>query len=376
MSDYIPVNEQQPNPYKEVKITVGGVDWKTAFGQGAPEAYFAENLKLYLDKNQGVDFSVSSKYSSVLSGLMEKFKSSTPGTIMGVIQKFSDVASAITTYEKEKETGTATAASKKAAITEAANKIRMLPPNVRYQTKLQTLPAWEETSPLELNAFKFRFYMGMAGAWDARTEVYNPAIALMKVNQPIELSAGVLRGPLPSTAFVYGVIGKAFASTAVGIARDLATNPNAAGIKTNEGAAYAFEGLLNNAMATFENQLFSAIKQWPGWGLVQVSIGRFDFPLMSVARTRVTFSPDTDEHGFPIWADVDWSDCKSIEIATANQIPLIGDAEGNQSRISGYFSTPATAEALKAEADRLKAEADKFKAAAAAFDARDAYSFK
>jgi hypothetical protein len=97
---------------------------------------------------------------------------------------------------------------------------------------------------------------------------------------------------------------------------------------------------------------------------------------MSVARTRVTFSPDTDEHGFPIWADVDWSDCKSIEMATANQIPLIGDAEGNQSRISGYFSTPATAEALKAEADRLKAEADKFKAAAAAFDARDAYSFK
>jgi hypothetical protein len=97
---------------------------------------------------------------------------------------------------------------------------------------------------------------------------------------------------------------------------------------------------------------------------------------MSVARTRVTFSPDTDEHGFPIWADVDWSDCKSIEIATANQIPLIGDAEGNQSRVSEYFSTPATAEALKAEADRLKAEAEKFRARAAAFDARDAYSFK
>jgi len=375
MSDYVPADEQHPNPYKEIKITVGGKDWRDTFGQGDPDAYFAKGIKLYFDKNQGVDFSVTSKYNPVLSGLMEKFKSSTPGKIMGVIQKFSDVASAIATYEKDKAAGTATAAGKRGAMTEAASRIRMLPPNVRYQTKLQSLPAWEETSPLELNAFKFRFYMGMAGEWDARTEVYNPAIALMKVNQPIEQSTGVLRGPLPSTAFVYGVIGKAFADSAVGTARWWAANPDAAGIKTDEGAAYAFEGVLNNTMATFENQLFNAIGQWPGWGLVQVSIGRFVFPVMSVARTRVTFSPDTDEHGFPIWADVDWSDCKSIEMATANQIPLIGDARGNQSSVSDYFNTPATEEALKAEADRLKAEADKFKAAAAAFDARGAGSF-
>jgi len=371
MSGYVPVNEQHPNPYKEIKITVGGKDWKDAFGQGDPNAYFAKDLKLYFDKNQGVDFSVTSKYNPVLSGLMEKFKSSTPGKIMGVIQKFSDTTSAIAAYEKDK-----TAANKKSAMTEAASRIRMLPPNVRYQTKLQNLPAWEETSPLELNAFKFRFYMGMAGEWDARTEVYNPAIALMKVNQPIEQSTGVLRGPLPSTAFVYGVIGKAFADAAVSTARWWAANPDAAGIKTDEGAAYAFEGVLNNTMATFENQLFNAIGQWPGWGLVQISIGRFFFPVMSVARTRVTFSPDTDEHGFPIWADVDWSDCKSIEMATANQMPLIGDAKGSESLISDYFRSSVTGETAEAEEKRLKAEADKFKAAAAAFDARSASSFK
>jgi hypothetical protein len=378
MSNYEPVDEQKPNPYKEIKITVGGKDWKDAFGQGQPNVYFAENLKLYFDKNQGVDFSVSSKYSSVLSGLMEKFKNSTPGKIMGVIQKFSDVAGAISAYEKAKTSeGGASTTQKNAAVQEAASKIRVLPPNVRYQTKLQTLPAWEETSPLELGAFKFRFYMGMAGVWDARTEVYNPAIALMRVNQPIELRAGVLHGPLPSTAFVYGVIGKAFADSATSTAQKMAINPSASGVKSDEGAAFAYEGLLNNAMATFEDQLFNAIQQWPGWGLVQVSIGHFAFPVMSVARTRVTFSPDTDEHGFPIWADVDWSDCKSIEMATADQIPLIGDVEGNHSLlVSEYFGTPATAKDLQVEADRREAAAKEFRANAAAFDARDANSFK
>lgn len=378
MSDlaYTPVDDQKLNPYKEIRITVGGRDWRETFGQGNPDAYFAKNIKLYFDKNQGVDFSVTSKYNPVLSGLMEKFKSSTPGKIMGVIQKFSDVAGAISAYEKAKasETG-ASASQKSAAAWEAASKIRMLPPNVRYQTKLQSLPAWEDTSPLELNSFKFRFYMGMAGEWDARTEVYNPAIALMKVNQPIEQSAGVLRGPLPSTAYVYGVIGKAFADSVVGTARTWAANPDSAGIKTDEGAAYAFEGVLNTTMAKFEDQLFNAIAQWPGWGLVQVSIGRFTFPVMSVARTRVTFSPDTDEHGFPIWADVDWSDCKSIEMATANQMPLVGDAKGSESLISDYFSSPVTGETAEDEKKRLEAEAAAFLAKTKAYDARGAASF-
>ncbi len=375
-STYTPLDDQKLNPYKEITITVGGKNWMDAFGQGQKDAYFAPGLKLYFDKNQGVDFSVTSKYNPVLSGLMEKFKSSTPGKIMGVIQKFSDVTGAIADYEKAKAAeGGASTTQKTAAAWEAASKIRMLPPNVRYQTKLQSLPAWEETSPLELNSFKFRFYMGMAGAWDARTEVYNPAIALMKVNQPIEVSAGVLRGPLPSTAYVYGVIGKAFADSVVGTARTWAARPESAGIKTDEDAAYAFEGVLNSTMAKFEDQLFNAIGQWPGWGLVQVKIGRFVFPVMSVARTRVTFSPDTDEHGFPIWADVDWSDCKSIEMATANQIPLVGDAKGNESLISDYFANPVTAEVIAAEEKRLAAQAEAFKAAAAAFDARSAESF-
>jgi hypothetical protein len=375
MSDIENLEDQKLNPYKEIRITVGGKDWRETFGQGNPDAYFAKDIKLYFDKNQGVDFSVSSKYNPVLSGLMEKFKSSTPGKIMGVIQKFSDVAGAISAYEKAKTSeGGASTAQKNAAAWEAASKIRMLPPNVRYQTKLQSLPAWEETSPLELNAFKFRFYMGMAGVWDARTEVYNPAIALMKVNQPIEQGTGVLRGPLPSTAYVYGVIGKAFADSVVGTAQSWAASPTSAGIKTDEGAAYAFEGVLNNAMATFETQLFNAIGQWPGWGLVQVSIGRFTFPVMSVARTRVTFSPDTDEHGFPIWADVDWSDCKSIEMATANQIPLVGDAKGHESLIAA-FNTPVSAADTAAEEARLIAASDALAAAGKAFDAKKSADF-
>jgi len=65
------------------------------------------------------------------------------------------------------------------------------------------------------------------------------------------------------------------------------------------------------------------LNSWPGLGLITIKIGQFILPRMYVPKTSVEFSYDTDENGYPIWAEVSWSGCQTIEVATTEQMPLV-----------------------------------------------------
>ena len=323
--------DSTPNPYKEVSVLIGGKGRiRTIFqvfgGDSTWTNYFAPGIRLFLGGDKGVSFRVTAKYVNVLEQMMKKFKDSQIGKAIGIIQKMADFAAGIDVK--------AIAEGIKGGKNKAANVlsgIKALPANVRYQTKFQNLPAWESTGPVELGSFVFRFYLGMAGKWDGRTEVYNPALAFMKINQPSELSSGMLQGPMPNTAWVYGVIGKSLATaitgqviyeganivekaaTKVGTPRPQTRDRNDKGEYKWANAGYpgkepaptddafttavadweaadkvlkengkvpedfagqltsTLESAMNNIMGKFEQDLSDVIDLWPGAGLVQNS---------------------------------------------------------------------------------------------------------
>ncbi len=411
------------NEWKKVKIIVGGGSnaktiWDLFSGKGTDKLqnYFAPNIDecLFLDNDVGVSFKVSSKYVSVLEQMMKKFKDSTIGRAASLIQKLSDFAAGLDAASVQKGI-----ASGKITGRSVLSNLRVLPANVRYQTKFQNLPAWDSTGPIELGSFTFRFYLGIAGLYDGRTEVYNPALAMSKINQPSQVASGLLQGPLPNTAWVYGVIGKAVATsvsgaiintggnflnaaatsissvpfeeaypkpvaTSGGVAyttRYIKTTVKQGGYTITPNTAYAVYGgsettkaaisaavaadtaawnaqkveyekkqkeaavtvptdpagalssqvekTLNTYMAGYENALARAIDAWPGTGLVQIRIGRFILPKMTVETTDVKFSYDTDDKGYPVWAEVTWSGCKTLEVATVQQMPLMTGDESD-----------------------------------------------
>ena len=215
--------------------------------------------------------------------------------------------------------------------------------------------------------------MGMAGLWDGRQEVYNPALAFMKVNQPTEDKIGRLMGPMPNTAWVYGVLGGAVAT---GVATALSAGvANAAGTKTEDGnlqkaargegkyanavgsigdaAAQKMETTLNDVTSKLESQLNDKLNNWPGFGLITIQIGKITLPRMYVKKTSVTFSYDTDDQGYPIWADVTWSGCETVEVATTNQMQLADESEVAQSRIvnDAQYAMDEAARAKAAQAE-------------------------
>lgn len=402
-----------PNEWKRVKVTAGqgtGNARKSIFslfGGKDPSAYFAPGLEnsLFLDGDKGVTFSVSTKYVPVLEQMMKKFKDSSLGKAVGLIQKMSDLAAGLDLSKLAENIKT-----KGVGGTAAMKAISILPANVRYQTKFQNLPAWDSTGPVELGSFTFKFYLGMAGVYDGRTEVYNPALAFSKINQPSEIATGVLQGPIPNTAWVYGVIGGAMAgaiSSALGQYGGGATNilgkatiakpnpkdkqyqsyvkddylgnkdskktistPDGTGNPDYKAAVSDYEAqvaaassatpprdfagevssniekTLNSLMGSFEEKLDAAITSWPGVGLLQIQIGKIALPRMTVEKTSVEFSYDTDDNGFPIWAEVVWSGCKTMEVATIQQMPLLtSDSSGKTFVDSRDSITPAVAEA-------------------------------
>ena len=374
--------DSTPNPYKEVSVLIGGKGRiRTIFqvfgGDSTWTNYFAPGIRLFLGGDKGVSFRVTAKYVNVLEQMMKKFKDSQIGKAIGIIQKMADFAAGVDV----KAIAEGIKGGKNKA-SDVLSGIKALPANVRYQTKLQNLPAWESTGPVELGSFVFRFYLGMAGKWDGRTEVYNPALAFMKINQPSELSSGMLQGPMPNTAWVYGVIGKSLAAAItsqviyeganiVEKAAKLTSDPEPKTFDKNVDGTYKWanagypgvepgstdpnftqehddwaatntklkqggkvpedfagqltstlESAMNNIMGKFEQDLSDVIDLWPGAGLVQIQIGQIALPKMTVENTAVEFSYDTDDKGYPIWAEVTWSNCKTLEVATVQQMPL------------------------------------------------------
>ncbi len=357
-----------PNLDKVVNLYIGTVPWQTALTPKGktPADYFAQDLELYLE--QDIQFSATNEYSNPFKELLAKFKDSTVGKLAsglkGAIDAYNGVVDLVSqpsraprddmstsptppSGPKDNAAEFASAKGKRDAAYYRATRVGVFAPNVRYQTKLSNLPAWNGTTPVQLSSFTFRFYMGMANAWDARTEVYNPAVALYSMCLPSG-GAGYLRGPLPSTAYIYGSIGAAMAGAVSGQFNESAANSGVfykakytAGSKEDwresdkaqreakaEQIAYNFEKTITGLVDKFEKSLLTMISGWGG--LISMAVGRFNFPAMTVKTTSMRFSRDVDEHGFPIWGEVTWSGCEAIMVATKGDFKLFSsdDVEG------------------------------------------------
>lgn len=299
------------NPHKILKLRAGvgdtptGASWvaalAAAFGVGNPDDFFAPGIAdlLGMDNNTTLRISTSADIKPALGPLLDKLKEHPLGRIArGVGMTGSMIQGAMAGGEVSE-------ADQRRGFVQSLG----LPPNVRYQTELSLLPAWNATSPVQLESLTFRFTMGMTGAWDARREVYNPVIALAAANLPVRNSDGsaALRGPLPTQEFIFGAVIGGLANSIY----DRLANAN-----TNSDP-YSFERAISGAMQTAEraalSQYYGSGQRWTG--IWSVQLGRIQLPDFYVTNTSYSFSTETDEHGFPIWGEVTWSDIKSLKMA-------------------------------------------------------------
>lgn len=290
------------NPYKEVKICFGGKDWReAAFAETASgwRSYIADGIKLYVDDD--ISFTASTEFDPILESVFARLQNSTAGKVLGGIRKLSQAADAMASAMDRKD---------------LAKKIQILPPQARYQTTLAKLPAWKSTNPIDIGSFSFNFYLGMTDKFDGRTEVYNPALALYRVNQPIK-RGGELIGPSITPAAAYGLIAGATATAVRNVITT--TSESSDEIETEQGTAYKIEASLSKALEGIENTLYTKIIAERG--VVQITWGQFNFPPFVVENSQVKFSKETDDNGYPVKGTVTWSGCKSIEMAYYQQIP-------------------------------------------------------
>lgn len=138
---------------------------------------------------------------------------------------------------------------------------------------------WTGTDPAEMN-FTIGFYMGSQGKFSAQDEVYIPAMQLLSLTLPEERKGGNLIGPGPSLLSAFS--------------DDSGSNTN---------------------------PLFQA-------RVIDLEVGQiFRFSNIIIQKAEPTWSLESDDQGFPIWAKVNL-DIKTVFTASVNMI---------QSRHSGLF---------------------------------------
>lgn len=299
---------QRMNPYKQLKLTIGGKPWTRAIvPEGRSEAeFFAPGIENYLTLNE-ISVSASSEYSPALKALIDKMKSSTPGKAFSAIRKGSSLVGGALNARGGDEEGRELSDRDRAGI---LSNMTLMPPNVRYQTSLMYLPAWDETKAVGIESFSFDFHIGMAGAWDARTEVYNPVIALMTINVPYKSGSTRLHGPLPSRAYVYGHLGERLSGIATRVARDTLAGADAA---NSDEDRYSFEQQFDRELGGIEQSMKNLVMGYRG--IATMEIGRIKLPPFSVGDTSYTFSTETDDNGFPIHGTITWNKIETIEVA-------------------------------------------------------------
>jgi hypothetical protein len=286
------------NENKIVEITSQGKPWTELFlpAGSSPGDFFAAGIakRLVLDKD--ITVNASSKFEPALKNVMDKARGSSLGKAANFLTKGSQIAGTLS-------------ANSEGDRASALAKLSVMPPNVRYQTSLVYLPAWESTAPMELDSITFHFHMGICGEYDGRTEVYNPVIALASVNLPKREGESKLRGPLPSVAVVYGQLAAEISEIASAQAKSATSGMNAQDI---EAAFDKALGGVETKMEAFYTDGFS--------GVLNIRIGtRLDFELVTVAKTSYTFSQETDDNGYPIKGSVTWSNI------TTCKVPTVGD---------------------------------------------------
>lgn len=287
----------KPSEFKKIDIKYGGVDWKKAlFKSQDSSAYIAPNLVLSAGENDQISFSASTTYVPILENIFNKLRNSTAGKLITGVQEANQAFSALLDSMEQEL------------------KLLPIPAKARFQTSMARLPAWDKTEPLDIGSFKFKLHMGMADVYDARTEVYNPALALFSANLPIK-RGGFLYGPVPGPAYTYGLLAGTGVK-AIGSIRNAMSN------------SYSLERALSDVIQSVEGTLNKTIGGERG--SITLQWGNFSFPTFTVDRTKITFSKETDSYGFPIWAEVSWDNCKTLHIAHMGIIPF-KDASAKES---------------------------------------------
>ena len=293
------------NEYKVLRIFAGadegasGENWikvlGTAFNLEPIEDYISPGLVdlIGLEGNTTFTISTSNETTPALAKAMEKMKKTPIGKLGQGAMAAGRMVGGVAASTTDAEDTAADQGPTRAGFLESLG----LPGNVRYQTDLSLLPAWQGTSPVKLESITFNFQMGMAGDWDARTEVYNPVIALAAANLPRREGAR-LYGPLPSQEFVLGTI----------IGGLLSGGDEGGGAFNIE---QSIESVFQRAEARARFNLYNG--GWTGiWG---ASLGRLKLPDFYVGSTSHSFSTDTDDNGYPISGKVVWSEIKSLRVA-------------------------------------------------------------
>ncbi len=307
--DLYQVNDGSPNhfihPSKIIKLNSSGADWTTALlGPGINTAdYIAPGLVLTVEDPESIEFKSNMVRDYPLQALLDKLSKGTPGKIASLVSKVGDVAA-----------GLAGSATGKTAL-------NLVPPNVRFQTTLSQLPAWKSSEAAGISDIKFKFYFGQAGQFDGRTEVYNPVILLSRVNVPdlVGQNSHLLRGPLPSVAYIYGALGASVAASVSALANNILGSATPGTLNPSEVANQAasressFEQKVDALLTGMENQMWNAMQGFKG--IMTMTMGtRIFLPAFSVGETKFHFGTEVDDYGFPIYGEVTWSDIKTIQL--------------------------------------------------------------
>jgi len=273
------------NPNKIVKILDGKVDWKTASGiKDIPE-----DLELYLENDLSV--SVTNQYEDPIKEILEAAKDANK-----FVSKVVDVAKLV-------------------------NEVAGLIGNVRLTTKYTGAQAWTGSSPLSFN-LSFNFYMGMADAWDGKTEVYLPIAALGRIFMATTAGGLFLKGPGPSYAAILTQMGQSIWNNITG------ANPDA-----------------NTEARAFEQSGVDKVSGYVLGKIISIQIGNiYKFNSVIPKNFSYSFSKETDANGYPISGSCSVT-CETVYVATAGdgyneELSSTGIPNNGETRAKDIAPTP------------------------------------
>jgi hypothetical protein len=261
------------NPKKVIYITKNGADWKTGYT-------IADKIVLYTEND--LSFSVAQSYEDPIAEIMTAAR----GTIAGkIINGFAGVAEFSSIFT-----------------------------NTRLMTEYTGAKAWKNSSQIAFD-LQFNFYMGMADAYDGKTEVYNPIAALANVFLPKVVSTLAIHGPGPSYVDILTKQGQAsidaLKDTVNTFWETITTKYNAVGGQTD---ALAKELTSKRTGASDYISTNSA-------GNINIRIGNiYSFYNVLPIDFTFSFSKETDSNGFPIYGSCSIH-CETFKMATTESIP-------------------------------------------------------
>jgi uncharacterized protein YqkB len=248
------------NTYRLVQISRSSdgkdISWKDQLGPNM----IAKNLELILEDD--ISFTINNTYEDPIAEILNAAKKTKVGSM---VQGFLGLANFSSLFT-----------------------------NTRIMTKFTAAKAWKTSSQLSFS-LRFNFYMGMAGEYSGKTEVYNPIRALGYIFLPRVTSGIQILGPGPSYSSMISDQGKvvydALQKTVDGWAINF----------FGDDAAKQFDSIVNGIGNAVKGTLPS--EDATGGGRIRLTVGKnnvINFSKILPMDFTYSFSKDLDSDGFPI----------------------------------------------------------------------------